>query len=97
MRRTKPVRLGELWDDWLKEAPGIARKLAEAKVSDAWPSVAGHAAACCTASIEVKNGVLHVRLTSSVVRSELFMRRAALADALNRAVGMEVIRTVIIK
>ncbi len=91
------MRLGELWDDYLRDAPGIARKIAEAKVSDAWPAVAGRTAAAYTASIEVRNGVLHVHVTSSVVRSELFMRRAALAAALNRAVGMEVVRTIIIR
>lgn len=97
MRRSEPVRIGELWGDFLKGAPTIARKIAEAKISDVWVEVVGASVAAMTTSLEVKTGVLYVRTSSSVVRSELFMRRESLKDSLNRAVGMKVINVVIIK
>lgn len=97
MRRSEPVRIGELWGDFLKGAPTIARKIAEAKISDVWVEVVGTSIAATTTSLEVKTGVLYVRTSSSVVRNELFMRRESLKDSLNRAVGMKVINVVIIK
>ncbi len=97
MRRTIPTRVGDLVGDWLRDSPTIARKIAEAKVADCWPAVAGPAAARCTASTEMKGGTFYVHLTSSVVRSELAMRRTALKEALNRAVGVEVVRNLSLK
>lgn len=97
MRRTYPVRVGEVWDDFLASAPTIAMKIAQAKVQDHWAAVAGPMAARFTSSISVKNGVMQVHVTSAVLRNELFMRRMALRDALNAAVGAEVVKTLIIK
>ncbi|MDR2885518.1 MAG: DUF721 domain-containing protein [Rikenellaceae bacterium] len=97
MRRTKPAPIGEIMGDWLRESPTIARKIAEAKVADHWAAVVGPYAAAFTTSVEVRSGTLYVKVTSSVVRSELFMRRAALRDALNAAVGLAAVTNVIIK
>ncbi len=97
MRRTQTVRIGELWGDFLKSSPTIARKIAEAKVADVWPAVAGAAAARDTRSVETKEGVVTVKVTSSVIRNELFMQRNSLREALNRALDMEVVKTIIIR
>lgn len=97
MRRTQTIRIGELWGDFLKSSPTIARKIAEAKVSDLWPQVAGEVAARYTTSIETKDGVVQVKIASAALRSELFMQRGALKEALNRALGMEVVKNLIIK
>lgn len=97
MRRSEPVRIGDLWDSFLKNAPTVARRIAEAKVADVWPVVVGESIARFTTSLEVKNGVLYVRTSSSVVRSELFMRRESLRDSLNQALGLRVINVIIVK
>ena len=97
MRRTTPVRVGELVDEWLTHCPGIARKIAEAKVADVWPQVVGPAVAGYTMSIEMVKGILYVKMSSSVVRNEIFMRRDSLRDALNAALGVRVVHAVIVK
>ncbi|MCD8073050.1 MAG: DUF721 domain-containing protein [Alistipes sp.] len=97
MRKTVPMKLGDLWGDFVKNTPQVARGLAEARAAGLWAAVVGPAAAAHTASVTVKNGILTAKLSSSVVRSELFMQRDALRDALNRAAGAQVIRTVILK
>lgn len=97
MRRTRTVRIGDLWDDFLLSAPTIARKIAEAKVADHWPSVVGEYAARCTNSCEMRGGTLYVNVTSSVVRNELFMRREQLRRQLNAAVGHEVVSGIFIR
>lgn len=97
MRRREPVRIGEVMDDFFAATPKIARKIAEAKIPDVWPCIVGNRMSLYTTKMEVKNGKLFVYISSSVARNELFMRRTALPEEINRAVGRDVITTVIIK
>lgn len=97
MRRTKPTRIGELLNDFMDKSPRVARKMAEARVVDAWPIVVGIHAANHTKSVEVKNGVLTATMTSSVVRHEIFMQRNSLRDAINKELGVRVVNVVIVK
>ena len=97
MRKTAPTKLGDLWDDFLKSNSFVARKLAEAHVSEVWPAVVGPAVAAQTVSLSVEKGILTAKFASSVVRSEIFMRREALRDAINKELGVDVLRTVIVK
>lgn len=98
MRRREPVRLGDVLDDFFASTPTIARKIAEARIPDLWPAIVGDLVASYTTRIEIqRGGRLFVYVSSSVVRSELFMRRATLCDAINAALGREVVSTVIIK
>lgn len=91
------MRIGELWGDFLKESPGVARKLAEARIPEVWESVVGPMAAYYTTSLSVVKGVLHVKMGSASARSELFMRREELRHAINKAVGVNVVNVVIVK
>lgn len=89
--------VGELWGDFLKGAPMIAAKIAEAKVSDAWTEVVGPAVASYTMSMNINKGILYVSLSSSVIRTEILMRRESLRQALNAKVGMDVVKSIIVK
>jgi len=97
MRRQQPVRIGELWGDFLAGAPGIARKIAEAKVEQVWPAVAGPRIAAYTTSVKVVHGAAHVSIASAPARSEAFADRMRMKEEINRLLGMDVVRTIIIK
>lgn len=97
MRKTTPMRIGELWGDFLKENPTVSRNLAQARAAEVWPVVVGPLVASRTVSVSVEKGILTAVMSSAAARSELFMRREALRDAINQAVGMKVIRAVIVK
>ncbi len=97
MRRTYPVRMGDLWTDFLKDCPNIARKINEAKIPDIWAEIVGSYIAGMTTSINISRGVLHVTIASSVVRNEVFMRRGYLVAEINRRLGGDTIRNVIVK
>ncbi|MCC8035873.1 MAG: DUF721 domain-containing protein [Rikenellaceae bacterium] len=97
MRKTVPMKLGDLWGDFVRNTPRVARGLAEAKAAGLWAMVVGPAVAAHTVEVTVRDGILTAKLSSSVVRSELFMQRDALREAINRAAGEPVIRTVILK
>lgn len=97
MRRSKPVRIGELWSGFVKENPAITRKLCESRIPDEWNEIVGASVASLTTSVVMRNGILTVSLSSSVARHELFMRRAELRDELNRRLGMNIVSNVILK
>ncbi len=97
MRKTVPMRIGELWGDFVNSSPGVARRLAEARVAEVWAQVTGPVVAARTETLEVVKGILHVKMSSPAARHEIFLRREGLRDALNKAVGMDVLRSVIVK
>lgn len=97
MRRSEPIRFGDAWGEFLRNSPNIARKIAEAKAVQKWPEVMGDTVASFTRNIELKNGVLTVYITSSVLRNELFMQRATIKDTVNQAVGQKVVNVVIVR
>lgn len=96
MRRTRTVKVGELVEDLFRD-PVIRRKIAEGRLPDTWREVAGTMVASCTDSVEFKSGILTVRISSSVVRHEVFMQRTFLRDQINRRAGATLVREVIVK
>lgn len=96
MRRTKTMLMGELLDEFFKR-PYIAAKVAEGRLPDTWRIVVGDRIADETTEIRLENHILHVRIRSSVLRSELFYQREALKEELNRRSGVRIINAVIIR
>ncbi len=97
MRRTYPVRVGELWADFLKGTPGLSRKLAEARIPELWEGIVGEVVARHTTAMEVRRGTLYVSVSSAPARRELFMQRTLLPAEINKALGMDVVARVIIR
>lgn len=97
MRRTTPIRIGDLWNDFIKSAPTFALRLAEAKVSKIWSTVAGNRIAMYTTAIEVKRGTLYISISSATARNEAFMHRSFYQKTINETLGMEVVKRVIVR
>ncbi len=96
MRRTRTVRIGELFDDFFKE-PAIARKIAEGALPERWNEIVGPTVAAATRSVSLRNGILWVQISSPALRHELFMRRSFLRDELNRRSRFDLVREVQVK
>lgn len=88
--------MGELLDEFFKR-PYIAAKIAEARLPETWRAVVGAEAADATTELRLEQHILHVRLTSSVLRQELFYRRDALREAINSRSGVRIVNAVIIR
>ncbi|MDD3108623.1 MAG: DUF721 domain-containing protein [Alistipes sp.] len=98
MRRREAIRIGEALNEFFRTNPTVSRRLSEARLAEAWPQVAGPLIASYTLRTEIqRGGRFFVYLSSSVVRHECFMQREILRQALNQAVGMEVVTSVIVK
>ncbi|MDR2937052.1 MAG: DUF721 domain-containing protein [Rikenellaceae bacterium] len=97
MRRTAPVSIGQLLDEFFGSDTHHGRMLAEARAIDLWPTVVGPRAAAVTTRAHVRNGRMTVYLSSSVLRHEIFMQRTSIASRLNNALGQNVITAIIVK
>ena len=94
MRRQKAVQIGELVNQFLREE-GLETPYNEYRLIEAWPEVMGEGIANLTSSLQIRGGVLYVRLLSSVLRHELMASRRQLAQRLNEHVGAQVIENII--
>jgi len=96
MRRSKTISLAEAVKDYIKEMR-LEGKLNEVGIINSWEETVGKAIASRTTKIYIRDQVLYVHLSSSVVRSELLMLRQALKEKLNEKAGTEVIKDIVLK
>jgi predicted nucleic acid-binding Zn ribbon protein len=96
MRRSKTISLAEALQDYIKEMK-LEDKLSEVGLISSWEEMVGRAISSRTKKIYIKDQVLYVHLSSSVVRNALLMLRHALKDRLYEQAGKEVIRDIVLK
>jgi predicted nucleic acid-binding Zn ribbon protein len=96
MRRSKTITIAEAVTDYIKEM-NLGEKLSEAGVINSWEETVGKAISSRTTKIYIKDHVLYVHLSSSVVRNELFMLREVLREKLNQKAGTEAIKEIVLR
>lgn len=77
--------------EYLRES-GLEQPVMEVEVETVWPRVMGAAVARLTRSVEVRNGVLYVQVSSAALKAQLFENRFELVRKINQAVGADIIR-----
>ena len=85
------MKLGEALVEFLRDS-GLEQSVLEVQIVEAWPKVMGDVVTHLTRSVEVKDGMLIVRVNSAALKTQLFENRFELVRKLNEAVGAEVIR-----
>lgn len=93
MKRTDPQPIGKVVEQMLRQN-GISDLFNEQRLCYMWAEIVGPGINRLTSRRFVDNGVLHVYLTSAVLKNELSFQRTRLVEALNAAVGTEVIHDV---
>lgn len=96
MRRTKTMLMGDLLQEFFRR-PYIAAKVAEGRLPDTWREIVGDRTAELTTELKLEKGVLHVRMQSSVLRSELFYQREALREQINLRSGVHLVNVLLIR
>lgn len=97
MIRRKTVRLGETLRLFWQENPELYHKMLEVRVQRLWGELFGPSIARYTTNTYVKNRILYVSMSSSVVRSELLSVRKRLVVKLNEQAGSDVIDDIMIR
>ena len=85
------MKISDALVDFLREN-GLERSVLAVQVEEVWPRVMGETVARLTRSVEVKDGVLIVHVSSAALKAQLFENRFELVRKLNDAVGAEAIR-----
>ena len=75
----------------LLEAYRLKEGLQESKLIHSWDEVAGTFVAKNTDKLYIRNKTLYIHLRSPALKNELSYEKSRLIDALNKAVGSEVI------
>lgn len=91
MATHKSLSIDDALVGFLRES-GLEQSVAEVQIEEAWPQVMGEMIARMTRSVEVKDGMLIVRVTSAALKAQLFENRFELVRKLNEHVGLTVIR-----
>ena len=86
MRRRNDQSIGEVIRAFFEDNPGIRQKILEVRIERAWGETCGPTILRYTRNLFMKGTVLHVSLTSAVLRNELLMSKYHLISALNKAV-----------
>ena len=90
MRKKNTELLSDVIRQVLKEQH-LDKPLNEKRLIDAWPVVLGNNIMQYTSDLSIKNRILYVSLSSSVLRHDLFLSREEIKNSLNKHVGYEVI------
>lgn len=93
MQRKNTEQVGAVIAQFFREM-GLEKPMLEHRVVEAWPRLMGQLVQKYTKSIEVKNGVLYVQITSAALRQELFIARYHLVNKLNEEVGADIINDI---
>ncbi len=96
MRKRNTELLSDVIGQVLKNQH-LDRPLNEKRLIDAWPLVLGNNIMHYTTELHVKNRILYVSLSSSVLRHDLFMSREEIKNSLNKQVGVEVINDIVFR
>ena len=94
MKRNDAEQIGDMIRKFFR-LNGLESPLNEYRLVQAWKDVVGPAIAGYTSNLYIKNQILYVHLTSSVLRQELMMGRDLLVRNLNKQVGAQVIVNII--
>jgi predicted nucleic acid-binding Zn ribbon protein len=97
MRRRNAESIGTVLQHFYDENPQLKQKLLEMRIIRAWNEMPGKIIAQSTRSLYVKNRVLYVSVSSSVLRNELLLHRENLVKKLNGCARAEVIRDIVIR
>lgn len=85
--------IGQAIMDFLKENQ-LEQPLLERQLVAKWGEVMGTLVSEMTRSVEVKNGVLYVKVKSAALRQQLFECRFEVVKKMNDSIGAEVIHDV---
>ena len=96
MRRNDAEQIGDMIRKFFRQH-GLESPLNEYRLVQAWRDVVGPVITKYTSNLYIKNQILYVHLTSSVLRQELMMGRDILVRNLNEKVGAQVIVNIIFR
>lgn len=95
-RKNEEMKLSDLLKSFVDENK-LNKGLNEVKIRDVWNNQMGPAIEKYTTQIKLKNNVLYVQLSSSVLREELSYGKEKIIRIMNEEMGEEVINKLVLR
>lgn len=89
--------ISNILSEFFNENPELKTSVAEHRAVTAWRELLGEGVSHYTKNVYFRRNILHVQLTSSVLRAELIMNKQNLIDKLNEHAEMEVVRDIVFR
>lgn len=95
MRKSHTQKISDVISEYLHELR-IDRKLKEVNLVSQWETMMGRTVALRTNRIYIRNRILYIHVTSSVLKNELLMMRQEIINKLNENAGEKLIEQLVI-
>jgi len=96
MRKSHTQKLGDVIRECLHDLR-IERKLKEVHLVSQWEAMMGRTVASRTDRIYIRNRILYIHVTSSVLKSELLMMRQEIINKLNENAREVLVEQIVIR
>jgi len=96
MQRRNEQSIGEILRQYLKVTQ-LENVVFQQQVAEVWQEVVGELITKETERISMQSGCLYINLKSPSLRTEILMRRTAIARAINEKLGEEIIKNVFVR
>ena len=96
MRKSNTQTIESVIREYLKEM-NIDQKLKEVGIVSQWEKLMGKTVSSRTSQIYIRNRILYIHVTSSVLKNELLMIRQAIIEKINEEAGEKVVEQLVIK
>ena len=81
----------------LSKKPKLKKKLDEVEILDQLNTILGKNLQSYITNKYFQNGIIHIHLSSSVLRSELSYQKQGLVDSINQNIGRKIVKDIILK
>jgi predicted nucleic acid-binding Zn ribbon protein len=96
MRKSNTQPIENVIREYLREM-NIDQKLKEVGIVSQWEKLMGKTVAVRTSQIYIRNHILYIHVTSSVLKNELMMMRQAILEKINEEAGEKIVEQIVIK
>ena len=96
MRGNNTNNIGEIIRKLMK-SPKLAEKMEELDALDVWKELIGDNLQKFVGGAKMYKGNLYVKLSSSVLRNELSYKKNELKEQINKKLGREIVKEIILK
>ncbi len=97
MKRRNTQSIKEILRDFFEDNEELYEKVLAIRIQRAWRETLGPTINHYTRNLFIRDDVLYVQLTSSVLRSELIISKEKLIKSLNEYAGRTVIRNIVFR
>ena len=95
-RQNSHMNLSEALNEFIKENK-LEKGINKVNAHDAWVKLMGNGVNNYTTAVELKNEVLYVSLSSSVLREELSYGKSKIIAMINEELGKELVKKLVLR